>query len=121
MGLWGWRERVDGWQIVIAIAIPLLAAALWGTFAVPGDPTRSGSAPVPVPGSLRLLIELGFFACATWALYNLGLTRLAALFGAAVVLHYLLSYDRIRWLLSRQEKGALGGWDDSRRGCLGEQ
>jgi hypothetical protein len=101
MGLWGWRQRVDGWQIVIAIAIPLLAAALWGTFAVPGDPTRSGSAPVPVPGSLRLLIELGFFAFAIWALYNLGLTRFAALFAVAVVLHYLLSYDRIRWLLSR--------------------
>ena len=93
--------RDDSWRIAIAIAIPIVAATLWGTFAVPGDPSRSGSAPVPVPGALRLALEFGFFASATLALYNLRFARLAALFAAAIALHYLLSYDRIRWLLSR--------------------
>jgi hypothetical protein len=101
LGLWGWHRRVDRWQILVALAIPLLAAALWGTFAVPNDPSRSGSAPVPIPGLLRLALELGFFACATWALYDLGFRTLAAIFGGAVVLHYLLSYDRIRWLVEQ--------------------
>ncbi len=65
-GIWGWRLREDGWRFALALAIPLTAAALWGTFAVPDDPSRSGSAPVPVPGILRLAIEFAFFASATW-------------------------------------------------------
>ena len=101
LGLWGWRLRDDSWRIVTALAVPLLAAVLWGTFAVPGDPSRSGSAPVVVPGALRLMLEFGFFASATWTLYNLGFHRAAAFFAAATLVHYLLSYDRIRWLLSR--------------------
>jgi hypothetical protein len=99
MGLWGWRQRDDGLRIVIALAIPLIAVALWGVFAVPNDPSRSGSAPVPVPGVLRLALECGFFGFATWALDDLGFARLAAIFGTSALLHYLLSYDRIGWLI----------------------
>lgn len=99
LGLWGWRQRDDGFRIVIALAVPILCAVLWGTFAVPNDPTRSGSAPVPVPGLLRLALEIGFFGVAAWALYDMGLGTLTAIFGSAVVLHYLLSYDRLTWLV----------------------
>ena len=101
LGLWGWHRRDDGLRIVVALTIPLVAAALWGIFAVPRDPTRSGSAPVPVSGLLRLALEFGFFGCATLALYDLGFSKLTATFGIAVVIHYLLSYDRIRWLVSQ--------------------
>ena len=101
LGLWGWRQGEGAWRIVIAVGMPLVAAALWGTFAVPGDPSRSGSAPVPVPGLLRLALELGFFGSATLALYDLGVIVAATVFGTAVVVHYLLSYDRVLWLLSR--------------------
>jgi len=99
MGLWGWRQRGDGVQIVIALAVPLLAAALWGILAVPGDPSRSASAPVPVPGVIRLALECGFFGFGTWALADVGFSRLATIFGTCVVLHYLLSYDRMAWLI----------------------
>jgi hypothetical protein len=101
MGWWSWRQRTDGWQVVFALTIPLVAATLWGVFAVPNDPSRSGSAPVPVPGILRLALELGFFASAAWALYDLGLSRLAAMFGTVVVLHYLVAFDRVRWLMAQ--------------------
>jgi len=101
MGCWGWHRRDDGFQIVLALAIPLAAAVLWGTFAVPNDPSRSGSAPMPIPGVLRLALEVGFFAFAAWALYDLRFARLTVTFGTAVVLHYLLSYDRIRWLVGQ--------------------
>ncbi len=101
MGYWGWHRRDDGFRIVLALAIPLVAAVLWGTFAVPNDPSRSGSAPVPTPGVLRLALEVGFFAFATWALYDLRFARLTVTFGTAVVLHYLLSYDRIWWLVGQ--------------------
>jgi hypothetical protein len=101
LGLWGWHRRDDGFRILVALAIPLFSAVLWGTFAVPDDPSRSGSAPIPVPGMLRLALECGFFAVAAWALYDLGFTKLTAVFGMAVVVHYAFSCDRIRWLLGQ--------------------
>ncbi len=101
MGIWGWKLS-EGWpRWVLAICIPIVAAALWGTFAVPNDPSRSGAAPVAIPGFLRLVLELGFFAFATWALYDLGYLKLSWAMGIVVVLHYLVSYDRILWLLSQ--------------------
>jgi hypothetical protein len=101
LGMWGWHLRDDGFRIVAAVTIPLVAAAIWGVFAVPDDPSRSGAAPIPVPGLLRLAVEVAFFISATLALYALGFGALAATFGTAVAIHYLLSYDRIRWLATR--------------------
>ena len=101
MGWWGWGQRGDSWRVVLAAAIPMVAATLWGVLAVPGDRSRSGSAPVPIPGVLRLVLELAFFASAVWSLYGLGFSRSAALFGTIVVVHYLLSFDRVRWLVSQ--------------------
>ena len=87
--------------MVTALVPPLVAAAAWGIFAVPGDPSRSGSAPVPVRGALRLALELVFFGAATAALWHLGYGRLAIAFGATTLLHYAVSYERITWLLAR--------------------
>jgi Protein of unknown function (DUF2568) len=101
LGLWGWHRRDDGFRILVALAIPVLAAVLWGTFAVPNDPSRSGSAPIAVPGVLRLALECGFFAFATWALSDLKFARFSVVFGVAVAVHYAFSYDRIRWLVGQ--------------------
>ena len=100
MGLWGWKNH-EGWlKYAIAIGGPLLLMAIWGTFAVPNDPSRSGNAPIITPGIIRLLIELAFFALATWALHASAYPKQAIIFGGIVLLHYLISYDRILWLLS---------------------
>lgn len=96
IGYWGWVKGVDLLRFVLAIGLPLVAAVLWFTFRVPGDP---GAAPVAVPGLLRLLIELGLFAWATWALYNVGAAQLGLVLGLVVAVHYLLSYDRVFWLV----------------------
>ena len=101
IGYWGWSQSVGWLRFGLAIGLPVLAATLWGTFAVPDDPSRSGKAPVPVPGWLRLVIELGTFAVATWALFAMGNVTLGWTIGVLVVIHYLVSYDRIQWLLSR--------------------
>ncbi|WP_027136704.1 YrdB family protein [Gaetbulibacter saemankumensis] len=101
VGMWGWKQS-DGWlQFVLGIGIPIIFAIIWGIFAVPNDPSRSGTAPVPTPGIIRLIIELGLFTFAIWSVYDLGLTTLCVTFGIVVLLHYLASYDRIIWLLSR--------------------
>ncbi len=119
---WGWTQNDGVWRWVAVLGLPLIAAALWVTFRVPGDQERMAesframapgvdgalpaqSAPgrvaVAVPGVVRLAIEAIFFGGAVWLLALAGQPRPALLFGIIIVLHYAASYDRIRWLLSR--------------------
>lgn len=101
LGIWGWKQS-DGWlRFVLAIGIPIIFATIWGTFAVPDDPSRSGKAPIVTPGIIRLVIEIGFFAFATWSMYDVGFKKVSLAFGIMVVLHYMISYDRIKWLMSQ--------------------
>lgn len=101
MGVWGWRQSEGWFRFLLALIVPIIAAAVWGTFAVPGDPSRSGAAPIAVPGILRLAIELAYFSFATWAIYDLGFTGLSWTVGIIVALHYIISYDRILWLITQ--------------------
>ncbi len=101
IGYWGWSTGSGVLRFVLAPGLPLIAAILWGTFRVPNDPSSSGKAPVPIPGILRLLLELALFAFATWALYDAGAVQLSWILGLVVVVHYALSYDRIRWLVGQ--------------------
>lgn len=99
LGYWGFGQHDGVPQFVLGLGLPLIAAAAWGIFAVPGDRTRSGDAPVPVPGVVRLLLELALFALASWALYDAGNTVLALILAGVTAAHYALSYDRIARLL----------------------
>jgi Protein of unknown function (DUF2568) len=101
MGFWGWNQGVGVLRFVLALGIPLIAAVVWGTFAVPHDPSRSGQAPIPVPGMLRLALEMLFFACALWALSNSGATTPSWILGSVILVHYALSYDRVFWLFTQ--------------------
>ena len=99
LGFWGWNS-VDGWpRFLIGFGAPILAAVLWGTFAVPDDPSRSGKAPVPIPGLLRLILELTILGGACWALFSSGFKSLSLIAGFVLILHYAFSYDRVLWLL----------------------
>lgn len=101
MGYWGWMQGEGVFRFVLAIGIPIMAAVAWGIFAVPDDPSRSGQAPVPVPGAVRLALELAILGFAAWALYSTGHTLLSLIYGAIVVVHYLVSYDRVVWLVQQ--------------------
>jgi hypothetical protein len=98
MAYWGWTQHTGVLRPALAIGTPVVAAVLWGTFRVPGDP---GKAPVAVPGWVRLLLELAFFGLAAWTLFAAGATTLGWIFGIVVLLHYAVSYDRIGWLLQQ--------------------
>ncbi len=98
-GSWGWHARPDGLRYVLMFGLPLVAAFIWGTFRVPGDP---GKAAIAIPGVLRLCIELLVFGAAFLALGDLGREMIKWIFGALVLLHYAASYDRIRWLLKKK-------------------
>ena len=97
MGYWGFRTGQGAFmRFLLGSGVPLLAAVLWGVFRVPDDP---GSAPVAVPGVLRLILELAFFGFAVWALNDAGARTLGWALGLVVLAHYLISYDRVAWLI----------------------
>jgi len=96
-----WTLAGEGWRILLAICSVLFVTVLWGVFAVPDDPSRSGKAPVPVPGLLRLVLELCILLGGVYAWHLVGFTLVAGIAGALVVFHYLWSRDRILWLLQQ--------------------
>ena len=99
IGLWAWTLG-DGWHRgVLAFFAVSVAVALWIVFNVPGDPSRSGAAPVPVPGWVRLPLELAILLGGAWAFHFAGQTTVAMVVTALIVLHYAGSVPRIRWLL----------------------
>ena len=98
-GMFGESLNESWSRWIFAIAFPVIAAAIWASFAVPHDPSRSGKAPVPIPGAFRLVLELLFFLAAVLVLRSLGYPLLALILSATVLLHYLVSYDRLAWLI----------------------
>ena len=101
-GLWGWKSFDGSLQYAVGLGLPILMTIVWGTFAVIDDPSRSGKAPIAVSGLIRLMIEFIFFALAVWAVFNLEYTRLSYALGGIVIIHYLVSYDRVKWLLAQR-------------------
>ncbi|MFD3429036.1 YrdB family protein [Nocardia fluminea] len=99
-GVFGWRAFDSPWRYLLVVVLPVAAAVLWGTFAVPDDPSRSGGAPVPVPGPVRLGVEFGVLFGGAAALWGAGLPRWALVSAAVLVGYHLLAYDRVRWLLT---------------------
>jgi hypothetical protein len=98
-GRWGWQTNEGFLRYVLMIGLPLLAATLWGVFRVPGDASANGNAVVAVPGWVRLLFEIVFFSFAAYCFFATGLQNAGWAFGIVTLLHYILSYDRILWLL----------------------
>lgn len=99
IGQWSYRLTTSFWKHVLVFIIPVLVAVIWGVFNVPGDPSRSGAAPVVVPGLVRLILELAIFAFASWTLIATGYPRWGLILVTIVLCHYLMSWDRVNWLL----------------------
>jgi uncharacterized membrane protein HdeD (DUF308 family) len=99
LAYWGWTQHTGALRFLLAFGLPVLAAVIWATFSVPGDRSRSGKAPVPVHGVVRLLLEALLFGSAVWCLQDAGAVTFAWLLGIVLVVHYAISYDRIAWLL----------------------
>ena len=100
-GIWGYSLTANWSRYLWMLLLPILFAAIWGIFAVKDDPSRSGKTVVDTPGFIRLPIELGLFGFATWEWFDLGFGPLAWIFLSLLLVHYLVSYDRVKWLLGR--------------------
>ncbi|MEV6526168.1 YrdB family protein [Longispora sp. NPDC051575] len=95
----GWHLADGTLALVLAIVGPLVGATLWGVFAVPGDPSRSGNAPVSVPGIVRLLIELLVLFGGSMAFVLAGAPLVGWVLVALNVLHMAFAIPRLRWLV----------------------
>jgi hypothetical protein len=99
-GMAAWQSTSGPARWIAAIAVPLAAAALWGTFNVLDDPSRSGEAPVEVAGWLRLVIELTILGGGAVAI-GIVAGRIAGIgFAVLILVHYAASWSRIQWLIS---------------------
>lgn len=99
LALMSWRSSDRLWRWVLVVSAPLIAATFWGAFAVPNDPSRSGNAPVPVPGSVRLILEFTILGVGVAAYLFSGYRVAGAIMVAALLVHYAVSYDRVLWLI----------------------
>lgn len=97
MAGWSLPDGFGRW--ILAIALPLVAAVLWGTFAVLNDPSRSGRAPVQVPGAVRLVLELIMLFGGAAGFYLAGHAAIGIAMAMLIALSYAFSLDRLAWLL----------------------
>lgn len=101
VGLFAWIELPGVWAWIGAIGLPLVMIVIWGTFNVPGDPSRGGGAPVVVSGVVRLVIEVVFFGSAVAAATVVASLSAGLAFLCGVVISYALDEERLKWLLEQ--------------------
>ncbi len=102
LAYWGWTRDIGPWRFLLAVGLPVVAAILWGTFRWPHEMAGSPKSPVPIPGWLRLLMEVILFGFAIWGLYDARATLAAVIFGLVTLFQYATSYDRIAAMLKPQ-------------------
>ena len=95
-----WAYGLGGWPAVVGAVG--LALGLWTVFNVPGDPSRGGNAPVPVPGAVRLLVEALVFAAGTYGLWRVSGHTWALGFAAVTLAHYATTTPRLRFIVRKR-------------------
>lgn len=99
-GFFGFKIITDSilrWGLMLAV--PIGFAIIWGFFNVPGDPSRDGKAVFPINGITRLAIEFFYFGFGVIASYLVFDKIATIIYTTFLVGHYVISYDRILWLL----------------------
>lgn len=94
-----WKLGSGPSRWIAVVAVPVTAAVVWAVFNVLDDPSRSGAAPVEVNGVVRLALELAILGGGAAAVAFAARVELGLVFAVAIVGHYLVSFDRVEWLV----------------------
>ncbi|MEE9582032.1 MAG: YrdB family protein, partial [Acidimicrobiia bacterium] len=100
LGAAAWDQTTGATRWIAVIAVSVGAMAVWGIFNVLNDPSRSGKAPVEVPGWVRLAIELLILGAGTFAIGAVWSSGFGIAVAVLITLHYAASWGRVRWLLN---------------------
>ncbi len=87
-------------RLALAVLLPLAAMALWVIFRTPGDESAGKDGMVATPGWLRLLLEIALFLVAAGGAWWAGSRIAAETLLTFAALHYLVTWKRVRWLLT---------------------
>lgn len=101
-GYWVWKTIENWYRYPLMILLPIMVAAIWGIFAVPDDPSRSGKTVIKTSGLVRLVIEFMIFALGALMIYRSGHHVFSYTFSIVVIIHYVFSLNRINWLLKQK-------------------
>lgn len=96
-----WRSSAGPWRWGATIALPIVATVGWTTFNVLDDPSRSGGAPVEVPGRVRLTVEFAVLGAGTAGFLWRGPRSAGLALATLIIVHYATSTPRIKWLLDQ--------------------
>jgi len=99
-GAAAWTQVGGPMRWVAVVVAPLLAATAWGVFNVIDDPSRSGNAPVEVPGWSRLAIEFVILGGGVAAMAIAGRPTIALVLAVLIVVHYAVAWRRVQWLIA---------------------
>ncbi len=99
LAVWGWHAGGGGFAGGLLAAIfVVVAGGAWGLCRAPGD-LPQGRSRFPVPGPIRLLIEFTVLGLAVYGVWTAGSRAAGETLLTAGVIHYGLTWERIRWLL----------------------
>jgi hypothetical protein len=99
LAYWGWHLGNGGVVgVLLAVAIPVVAGALWGIFRTRGD-TGPAEPPVAIPGTLRLALEFALIGLAAYGVWSSGSRAAAETLLTAFALHYAVTWERAVWLV----------------------
>jgi hypothetical protein len=79
----GWAASDNLWvRIALMLALPAIAAGLWGIWAAPKASKKTRLKPVPL-----LVFKVAIFGAATLAWWWAGMPLIAAIFGSLAAIH----------------------------------
>jgi len=98
-GGWAWAHTPPPLHLFTGLGLPVVVAFLW-TVLRSREPEDPAEAP---PGRIspvtRLVLEALIFGLAILGLADIGAFRATWFFSGLLLLHYMLSYDRVAWML----------------------
>ncbi len=99
LAMLAWEVAPEGQRWLAALVLSMAGAMAWGLFNVPDDPSRSGKAPVAVPGLARLALELALLFGGAVGWLAGGQAPIGLVLVALILFHYATTIPRVRWLL----------------------